>query len=139
MIKNQKGITLIALVITIIVLLILAGVSIAMLTGPNGLLTNANTAKTQTSEKGDAEKINIALQAIQSEIYGKEAASSSYDPTTDLEHLKDASVTGLAEGEYTVADNSSDTITITSKTHGSITGSINVESKTITGAVASGD
>ena len=36
---NNKGITLIALVITIIVLLILAGVSIAMLTGKNGILT----------------------------------------------------------------------------------------------------
>ena len=37
--KNFSGITLIALVITIIVLLILAGVSIAMLTGNNGILT----------------------------------------------------------------------------------------------------
>lgn len=36
--KNEKGITVIALVITIIILLILAGVSIAMLTGENGLL-----------------------------------------------------------------------------------------------------
>ena len=41
---NNKGITLIALVITIIVLLILAGVSIAMLTGSNGILTQANRA-----------------------------------------------------------------------------------------------
>ena len=39
--KNNKGITLIALVITIIVLLILAGISIAMLTGENGILTNS--------------------------------------------------------------------------------------------------
>ena len=38
--KENKGITLIALVITIIVLLILAGVSIATLTGNNGILTN---------------------------------------------------------------------------------------------------
>ena len=37
--KKERGITLIALVITIIVLLILAGVSIAMLTGNNGILT----------------------------------------------------------------------------------------------------
>ena len=37
--ENTKGITLIALVITIIILLILAGVSIAMLTGNNGILT----------------------------------------------------------------------------------------------------
>lgn len=39
MMKERRGITLIALVITIIVLLILAGVSIAMLTGDNGILT----------------------------------------------------------------------------------------------------
>ena len=42
--KNNKGITLIALVITIIVLLILAGISIAMLTGENGLLNKASGA-----------------------------------------------------------------------------------------------
>ena len=43
--RDNKGITLIALVITIIVLLILAGVSIAMLTGENGILTQAQRAK----------------------------------------------------------------------------------------------
>ena len=43
--KSMKGITLIALVITIIVLLILAGVSIATLTGENGILTRAQEAK----------------------------------------------------------------------------------------------
>lgn len=42
--KNTKGITLIALVITIIVLLILAGVTIATLTGDNGILTRASDA-----------------------------------------------------------------------------------------------
>ena len=46
--KLNKGITLIALVITIIVLLILAGVSIAMLTGQNGILTQAQKAKSET-------------------------------------------------------------------------------------------
>ena len=48
--KRQKGITLIALVITIIVLLILAGVSISMLTGENGILTQAQNAKKQTEQ-----------------------------------------------------------------------------------------
>ena len=47
---KEKGITLIALVITIIVLLILAGVSIAMLTGQNGILTQAQNAKNRTEE-----------------------------------------------------------------------------------------
>lgn len=46
--KKTSGITLIALVITIIVLLILAGVSIAMLTGDNGILKQANKAKVET-------------------------------------------------------------------------------------------
>ena len=46
--KNIKGITLIALVITIIVLLILAGVSIAMLTGQNGILSQARRAEGET-------------------------------------------------------------------------------------------
>ena len=47
--ERQKGITLIALVITIIVLLILAGVLIAMLTGDNGILNQANDSKIETA------------------------------------------------------------------------------------------
>lgn len=57
--KNNKGITLIALVVTIIVLLILAGVSIAMLTGQNGILNRASQATWQ-SKLGDAES-TVAL------------------------------------------------------------------------------
>ena len=60
---NNKGITLIALVITIIVLLILAGVSIAMLTGQNGILTQASNAKSDTAKAEIAEKVNMAVQA----------------------------------------------------------------------------
>lgn len=61
--KNQKGITLIALVITIIVLLILAGVSIAMLTGQNGLLTKANQSNEKTQEAEVRENVEIAISA----------------------------------------------------------------------------
>ena len=53
--KASKGITLIALVITIIVLLILAGVSIAMLTGENGILNQAQRAKTETENAAQNE------------------------------------------------------------------------------------
>ena len=65
--KDMKGITLIALVITIIVLLILAGVSIATLTGQNGILTQANTAKTQTAEAKDLEQVKLAVSTGVSE------------------------------------------------------------------------
>ena len=53
--RKNKGITLIALVITIIVLLILAGVSIAMLTGENGILSQAQKAKTETEQAAENE------------------------------------------------------------------------------------
>ena len=64
---NQRGITLIALVITIIVLLILAGVSIAMLTGQNGILTQANNAKDETEQANAKEKVESAVIATMSQ------------------------------------------------------------------------
>ena len=76
--KERKGITLIALVITIIVLLILAGVSIAMLTGQNGMLTQAQKAKTTTENKSAEEKVKLAVMA---------ARSQSEDASLDLEKL----------------------------------------------------
>ena len=61
--KNSKGITLIALVITIIVLLILAGVTIATLTGDNGILNKAQSAKTQNDKATAKEKVDLAIAA----------------------------------------------------------------------------
>ena len=60
--RTSKGITLIALVITIIVLLILAGVSIAMLTGKNGIITQAQNAKNKTAEAEAKEKVDLEDQ-----------------------------------------------------------------------------
>ena len=62
-VKGKNGITLIALVITIIVLLILAGVTIATLTGDNGILTKAQNAKEKNAQKTVEEQINLAVQA----------------------------------------------------------------------------
>ena len=62
--KNNKGITLIALVVTIIVLLILAGVSIAMLSGDNGILKNAQLARDNSSKGALDETVKIAIGNI---------------------------------------------------------------------------
>ena len=62
-VKKNNGITLIALVITIIVLLILAGVSIATLTGNNGILTRANQAKENTIVGTEGEQVKIAYSS----------------------------------------------------------------------------
>ena len=64
---REKGITLIALVITIIVLLILAGVAIATLSGENGLFARAKQAKQTQTESEMKEKLNLSIQELQVE------------------------------------------------------------------------
>ena len=64
--NNSKGITLIALVVTIIVLLILAGVVIAMLTGDNSIINQAQSAKAQTEQKEIEEKGKLLVNYARS-------------------------------------------------------------------------
>ena len=63
--KNNKGITLIALVITIIVLLILAGISIATLTGNNGLLNKTTSAKEENEKAEYKESLELIGAGLQ--------------------------------------------------------------------------
>ena len=77
--KNVHGITLIALVITIIVLLILAGVSISMLTGQNGILTQAQNAINETERASAKEKAELAVVG---------AIAKSNDGSLTIENLK---------------------------------------------------
>ena len=67
--KNENGITLIALVITIIVLLILAGVTMSMVVGNNGVLTNAQNAREKQSLSAAEEKIKLKVAEAQTEYY----------------------------------------------------------------------
>ena len=98
--KSQKGITLIALVITIIVLLILASVSIAMLTGNNGILQKAETAKESSAEAEGEEKINLAILAVKTQTNG------GFDQKLLQEELKKYGLTGTkGENETTVTVN----------------------------------
>ena len=69
--QKNKGITLIALVITIIVLLILAGVTIATLTGENGILTKAGEAREQTEIAEVKELARTDVMGVQTENNGK--------------------------------------------------------------------
>ena len=59
-IKNNNGITLLALVVTIIILLILAGITVAALTGDNGLIQNAGNAKEQAEIANEIELLEQA-------------------------------------------------------------------------------
>ena len=88
--KNAKGITLIALIITIIVLLILAGVTIATLTGDNGILTQAGKAKDKTTEAESIERVQVEV-----------AGSYGLDGTIDKDQLNKnlGNIAGLKIGE----------------------------------------
>lgn len=87
--KTQTGITLIALIVTIIVLLILAGVSIATLIGENGMLIQANNAKNET-EKASAEE-NVKVEV---------SGSYGTDGKIDIDRLNEnlGNVNGLTSG-----------------------------------------
>ena len=100
--RKERGITLIALVITIIVLLILAGVSIAMLTGENGILSQATNSKEETDKATEEEKVKMAVMGssitnngyseILDEIsFRKELAKQFGNEEIDIESIKDGS------------------------------------------------
>ena len=71
-ITNKRGITLIALVVTIVVLLILAGISISMLTGENGVITQAKKSKDQTEIAEEKEAVQTAYTGAVGEKMGSE-------------------------------------------------------------------
>ena len=68
--KREKGITLIALVVTIVVLIILAAVSISMLTGENGIITQAQNSKEATEQARVEELVDLAVNSLIGENQG---------------------------------------------------------------------
>lgn len=90
--KSRKGITLLALVVTIIVLLILAGVGISMLTGNNSVIDKAADAKEKTLESQIKEEIEIAWAAAEAKAVAK-GLTSEEEETEFKNRLKDSTVT----------------------------------------------
>ena len=82
--SKQTGITLIALVITIIVLLILAGVSIAMLTGDNGVIANSRDSKiaTELSSYKEQLEIYVSSKKIENENFDQQTLFAGKDNLT---------------------------------------------------------
>ena len=75
--KNMKGITLVSLVITIIVMLILAGVSISMATGNNGVLSRGQQAARKTNLSSVYDDIGLAFSSVQTDYQAEWAMGSS--------------------------------------------------------------
>ena len=112
MLNNKKGITLIALVVTVVVLIILAGVSINAVLGDNGIIKKANQAASVTKEAEVKEAINRTIL----EFY----------LTEDYETLEDFLKAKVTEGKIdSVTKNADGTLTVKKGEY-----SVTVENKT---------
>lgn len=133
--KGNKGITLIALVITIIVLLILAAVSIAMLSGDNSILKRSSQAKVANALGAAKDEVNLdateALATYYELVYNSNNAPGSYSASA-LDNAVVAAVVGGATSDTALDTTdvkgkwSSKTITLTYTPDGStVTGTLN--------------
>ena len=102
--KKNKGITLVALVVTIVVLLILAGVSINLVLGDNGIIVKAKEAKRKSAEasENDLKGMNSLIGELESSLNGSgnggktEPETVPYLPSDDFHYDTGTSVdTGL--------------------------------------------
>ena len=100
--KSKKGITLVALVVTIVVLLILAGVSINLVLGNNGIIAKAKDAETKSAEasQNDLKGMNGLVSEMEGVLNGNsgktEPETEPYLPSDDFHYDTSTSVdTGL--------------------------------------------
>ena len=97
MFKQAKGITLVSLVITIIVMLILAGVSLSMVMGENSVLDQATQAVDETERSTVADEASLAVGAVQTKYYGQ------YSATTGRKTMKEVLKGELSFKDFTSA------------------------------------
>ena len=108
--KNSKGITLIALVITIIVLLVLAGIAISMVSGNNGILNKAAEVKKSKDQTTEYEKVSLAAQSAL--IDGKGTINIADTTGTAKGSLKKALIEELGEDSSIVKNYKEGTVTL---------------------------
>ena len=134
--KKNNGITLIALVITVIVLLILAGVTIATLTGENGILTRASQASEQTEIAEEKEQLSLAYTGVLADKNGKGDVTAEElqnelhrNGRTDAQASGENPITVTYESgrEYTVDANGN----ITGPTVSNITATMTIEGEKV--------
>ena len=135
--RKKQGITLIALVVTIVVLLILAAVSISMLTGENGIITQAQDAKENTEIGNEKEIVNIAATgAMSKDTFGEIKKDNLKNELNQLIGEGKYELTG--EGPFTVKYKDSGRSYIV-ETNGNIIDNEEYESKALKFLVNSGD
>ncbi len=97
--KKQNGITLIALVITIIVLLILAGISIAMLTGDEGILTKASDSTVENDIGSAKDQVALEANSALEEYYETKYTTTAGTKDTPQKFVANKLATKFTEAE----------------------------------------
>ena len=103
MLKNKKGITLIALVVTIVVLLILAGASINLVLDNNGIIAKSKDARNSAIESDEKEKVEMAYVS---------AALKKLGDTVTAEELQEELDSSVGTGKTDVTTNGDDTLNV---------------------------
>ena len=103
MLKNKKGITLIALVVTIVVLLILAGVSINLVLDNNGIIAKSKDAKNNAIESDEKEKVEMAYVSATLKKLGDTVTAEELQTELDL---------SVGIGKTDVTTNGDDTLNV---------------------------
>ena len=133
--KNNKGITLIALVVTIIVLLILAGVSIAMLSGEDGILKRASESSWKTELANVEDTVNVYIANYLTDFYAVKYTGATSTLLGENESYTDANDAISKACAKAATDTGA---TITAPTAQSSTIKITKDSRTITGTISGG-
>ena len=109
--RKEKGITLVALVVTIIVLIILAGISINLVLGDNGIITIAQKAKENIELAKIEEETELNELYTQLEINGSDSSSSgtTYDAIAKITEFKTAIANAIEEAGGTKTDTTAET------------------------------
>ena len=110
--KQEKGITLIALVVTIVVLLILAGVSISLVLNNNGVISKSKEARDQYAEAqtNDEKQLNEVSDWIDTKVGDSTGGGSDYDPASDGVTIPTGFVYvgGTKDSGLVISDNAND-------------------------------
>lgn len=97
--KNEKGITLIALVITIIILLLLLTITIRILVGNNGIINRAGVASEEYEISSEKEQVNMAQMSLKDETNVKEESWEKI--------IRNTKATKVSDTEYIIKFNKS--------------------------------
>lgn len=121
MLKENKGVTLVALVITIIVLLILAGVTLSMVMGDSGIFSKANKASSETTISSAKDAVRLATLEAVTDQYDDNGAITTANEITSANvatkvgaKLQDGYTLETKEGTTKIKQGSTDTgVTVT--------------------------